>query len=619
MSTTDPPWARWVGIGTSDRAALHPGPEGENRDESDAAAAARRGGPVLLVLMAALLPLAAMVGWAAPRGLDRTDDGYYLTSIAHPADITTDLVAFGSVYHPIFSALGGDVAALRVAGACLTVASVAGLAWVVLSTPLLLGSGVPPRPRTRAAVALALGSAGLLSQTGLPPTPSYNTLVVQAFAGIAAGLVLALTRNGSIARAGWVLVGVSGWLAFLAKPPSAGLAAVLVLLAVACAPGRRRSAWVLPVATVLSAAVTLVAYQQHPFDQIHRIVTGIQALQALGSYEALVRFDPLPLRPLLLFPILLLALLVGLLSVTITPRVSRPLLALPLVAVAAFFVTGTSWEWARITDAGLLSRDGGFALALIATLGLMVLRLVRRRRAEPLAAVLLVVVFLLPAAASFGTNGNLWSASGRAAAFLMILLTARLVGTPGSLWLAPALTTALVLTPLQVAAAAEPYRYPALPLSNVTTDLGPNGSLSLTATDARQVRATVELGDRIGIRGRYVIDLTGVSPGTVFLLGGRPVGRAWFLGGYPGSETVARLTLDRSRCAALAADVLVDVSSPRRIDTRALGAIGRVLEKDYQSVGEIAYYRAADGGELAVPNARAVVYRPTATPSARCE
>ena len=51
----------------------------------------------------------------------------------------------------------------------------------------------------------------------------------------------------------------------------------------------------------------------------------------------------------------------------------------------------------------------------------------------------------------------------------------------------------------------------------------------------------LELGYQIG---QPILDATGDGPGLVYALGGRPLGVAWLLGGYPGSERVAARLLD---------------------------------------------------------------------------
>jgi hypothetical protein len=610
-----------------------------------------------VVLLAALAPVAALIGWAAPRGLDRTDDGFYLGSIAHPRDVTTDLLAFGDVYHPLLVLVGGDVTALRVIGALLTVAAGTAFAWVVLGTPILLGGPRPPGPLARAVVSVGLGAAGLLTQVGLPPTPSYNTLNLQALLGVATGLVLALSRRGRTVVLGWALVGAAGWLAFLAKPTSAAVAAALVLVSLLVVRGRWRAVWVAPAATVLTAALTMLLNGQTPAAVVARTRSGVESANLLGGHESLVRWDPVPHPTLLVVPVVALALAVTVLCGVLAARGPRVLATVPLAVVGAAFVLVTAPRWERSAAADVLARDGGFVLGALAALGLVVAGLAHALRSarwrgrrvrrvtggprhpasvsrpsasragdrlptgRPSAAsgwVLTVVLVLFPAAFAFGTNGNLWSAAGRASVLVLVPLTARLVGTGSSVWLAPALTAALVLTPLQVAAFGSPYRYPSLTEATVAADLGPAGTLLLTRTDAPRAAATVALGERLGVRDAFVIDLTGASPGTVFLLGGRPVGQVWVFGGYPGSEAVARHAINGARCAAERAFVLDDPTASRRIDAHVLDALGRDLARDYEPVGELTYYRAAFSGRPVEESARAVLYRPVVAPTAAC-
>lgn len=596
--------------------------------------------PLALAVLAGL----AVFGWVARRGFDLSDEGFYLVSVANPRDVTGDVLAFGYVYHPLLLLVGNDVTALRWAGVLVTLLACGWFAWVALGTPALLAGRPAWRPALRVGTALALGSTGTLTLLQLPASPSYNTLNLQALCVTAGGLVLAATRTGRTALLGWLVVGVGGWVTFLAKPTSAAVLAGLVLLAWAVVPGRwRLGVWAAAVGLLAAAGLTLAAYRMGPLELAANVRTGIEASNALGGHDDLLRLDPLLVRPGVALPVLALAVVASALLLLLRRTGARlpvlPVLGtLGLLAAGAGFVVLATRRWwpdrahPPVGTWAIVVLGGLVGAALLVT---VLAQLVAGRRrgapgtpATPTAAAdrpadrfaatswrttvaLTVVLLALPAAYAFGTNGNLWAAAARAGVTWLVVLTARLTASPASLRLAPALVATVLLVPLQATATAAPYRYPDLHTATVPAPVG-GGTLLLTAEDAPQAVQARALADRLGLRpGDQVLDLTGAASGLTYLLGVRPVGTAWIFGGYPGSRESARIVLDHARCAMTRAFVLVDEQAPRGIPTDVLGVVGLDLARDYAPVGELRYHRAAWRGTPADPQARAVLHRLT--------
>jgi hypothetical protein len=55
----------------------------------------------------------ALSAWTADRGLDFTDEGFYLNWVSRPFLYEGSRTQFGFIYHPVFDALGGDIASFR--------------------------------------------------------------------------------------------------------------------------------------------------------------------------------------------------------------------------------------------------------------------------------------------------------------------------------------------------------------------------------------------------------------------------------------------------------------------------------------------------------------------------
>ncbi|MFC7594450.1 hypothetical protein ACFQU3_03965 [Terrabacter sp. GCM10028922] len=573
-------------------------------------------------LGAAALAAIGTSAWLATRGFDRTDEGLYLNAIAHPGDDRSTILLFGYAYHPLYVLVGGDVVLLRWAGLLLSVVAIGSLAWVALGTRALVGQRTLP-PALRGAASLGLGATALTTIAQMPSTPSYNTLALQGLSLTATGLVLAVTRAGSAGTVGAALVGVGGWVTFLAKPTTAALLAAIVLAAALALPGAwRRRAWATIVAAVASAILALLLGRVSPTGIIDVLSNGLATSTALGGHDDLVRWDAFPLRGTALL-VILAAGVVATGVFHLADRASRvrvrraagaalgsgfvAALVLGLAAIAV----GAIEQWDRAGGGMSVTATAGAATILAACgaglVTVMVASLVRARpsevtgthtvsdRPEPrhLGPVLVGVLILLPPAYALGTNLNLWTAQGRAGSFWVVALCVLLLRHSGAssapsapaLWTVPVAATLTLLTAMLVATAVAPYRYQPLRTATTPTQVG-SGTVRLTPADHQRVAELAALAKRLGVDARTrVLDLTGDSPGSIFLLGARPVGQAWILGGYPGSESAARLAIEHDRCGMRGALLFVAEDAPRALPAGVLDTVGLDLHRDYEVVG----------------------------------
>jgi hypothetical protein len=524
--------------------------------ERPSAPATGTGGPAL-VLAPVVLGVVAGLAWLTARGLDRTDEGYYLNAAAHPLSDSAHALSFGLALHPSFVAAGGDVVAFRRLGIVLLVASVALLAHVVLRTPELTGTPGRWGGVQALVTSTALGLVSVLTLAQFPSTPGYNTLALGSLALAAAGVVLAVTWVGWAHVVGWLLVGAAGWLSFLAKPTSAAALAALTLLVVLLVPGRWRRGLPFAVAgLLLTAGGMLLGYRETPRDFLTVVVRGVEVTRELGGHSDLVRLDPLVLEA----RAALLVVVAALGSVAVlhpTRRVGMAWRLVGAVALTAGLVAAANALWSdgavgvtgwTLTAAVLVVALAGVGLA---ARGLAARpeagpppRTVRWRQPGPALTVLLC---LLPAAFAIGTNNNLWITMGRALAIWLIVLTARLTPRGALPAGAPALAGLLVTAVLLVATAFSPYRYPSLLRATSPAVVGPGGTVLLTPEDARETAALNDLAGSLGLAAGGVLDLTGDSPGYVFQTGARPTAGTWLIGGYAGSEGVTQQLLTWSR------------------------------------------------------------------------
>jgi hypothetical protein len=632
------------------------------------------------VTLVAILVTIGVASWTATRGLDRTDEGLYLNSIAHPTDDRSTILLFGYAYHPLFVLVGGNIALLRWASIVLSIGVVAAFAWVALGTRPLLGRQSPVEARTRLVASLGIGTCAVLPIVHAPATPNYNTLALQGLAVAGTGLLLAMTRPTRAGVVGAALVGIGGWLTFLAKPTSAAVLAILVAGAVIAVPGRwRRRSGVALAVLVVAAGLTLLLARTSPIDLLTILHNGLATSDALGGHENLLRWDPIPHR-LSTTACLAGALVLAGSCLRIADRHSRWVYSSGLVALGVGIVltvllilglavitaaTVKFWEARAGTlvfqcqsfgNCSTLSADAGrvgvallfFAYGVgLAGAGLATVVATFRRRGDqtspdrdrkaerrsgdetrgdggdgycrmplrpPLHAAwargpLVAFSLMLPAAYAFGTGINLWVAQGRAACFWLILLCTLLARPARTLWMAPIVASLSLIVALLAATAAAPYRYYPLSEARTPTQVG-HGTLGLTAADHDRAVALVRLGRKLGVtEDTRVLDLTGDSPGSIFLLGGRAVGQAWILGGYHGSEPTAALALQHDRCNMRDALIFVADGAPRAIPSRVLASVGIDLSRDYLPAGQFERERGRWGKSPRTVD-RVMVYRP---------
>lgn len=565
-------------------------------------------GYVLLALCAAgtVLILVWLSGYGG-YGFDFTDEGFYLAWLANPSLYDWSLTQFGFIYHPLYIWLDGDIVSLRRANILITFGLAWVLAWLVLRMPLPDTAG---RGFATAIPAAALAVSSLVVFDFWLPTPSYNSLALQALLIYAAGLLLA--HKGAWAG---VLIGLGGWLAFMAKPSTALVLALGTLLYLAAA---RRLGGRLLLVSVGSALVLLVVSAWWIDGALpkfaDRLRLGVQFASYLGGGHTLaesLRLDELPLGGREKAAIALFA--ASALLATWLLGSGKQIRRLIGLVISAFFlliillfslgiVTGT---------AGL----GAFQRLVLwgAVLPILWLGLTAPRPGEALAAAAprwhLALLFLfLPYFFAFGANGNYWQLQGGAAYFW--LLAAFVLAGPraraGHGWVfaipilmaGQAITATLLQTGLE-----QPYRQPQpLRLNDRTVAVGAAGTrLVLSSGFAGYIETAMKAAHASGYRsGTPIIDLTGQSPGLLYALGAGNVGLAWTIGGYPGSVRFVGAAWGRVPCATLAsAWLLHEPDGPRAIPRETVAAFGATPDAHY--VPAASWWTAAGAGGYPTP------------------
>ena len=570
-----------------------------------------------LLWSAALLSLALLVRFwvAADRGIDLTDEGFYLVAIEAPRRYDFFASLSGFALHPFYAAVGGDIVSLRRLNLLLTF----GLALFFFGE-LLRAAAVPITGRERLLALTALASTSMVLFCGWLLTPFYNSIALQGLL-IAATCLLRLKDRETLPRLAGI--GLGGWVVFLAKPPAAVLLAGLVTVVIWVVAKRPwRSLLTAAGVALLLLALTAFWIDGGPVAFAERLRRGAAfstldhhvadlfwigipglfprellafgLLVALGAAPALLRrrfaghgrLTLLPFVALLVWALLALALGDSLRVMQSTTKAAIMLAPLVICAV---------WAW----ESGSTSR--------------------RRWGPEPAGTtlnILLLALLLLPVVYAFGTRTQWWELGSKAGSFWVaaaILWAVRSGPTAVRQERFVVLTLVSVATACTVSMSAMlwPYRLTG-PISAQTEVVQIGGSeLKLSPQTAAYVGAAMAESRAAGLKeGTFVMDLTGSSPGLVYVIGGASRGLPWFIGGRPASDKTIERLFRQLSCETLASGwLLVEPDGSRSLDeSRLLRSMGAELSSDYESVARL--LGAPTNGRRR-PRGALVIYRPT--------
>ncbi len=536
-------------------------------------------------------------------GYDFSDEGYYLNFIATPWMNQPSITQFGFVYHPLYRLVGGDIALLRRASILLTM----GLGWIlclvllkrVLSEPANVGWRLNLPLASMAAV---LSTATLASLHTWMPPPNYNSLTLQALLIAGTGILLADASAARQSTIGWTLIGISGWLAFMAKPTSAMALGGIVYLYLLLSGKMNLRMLGLAVATAgvlgLISAWLIGGSVAGFIEGLAISVEDTRLLQGRHTLGEAIRLDDIALSQAEKRRLGVATLFVFLSTCfSLSSQPAKRLIGL----ICAF-----------LFSAGLLVTLFGGILDLppsqfqglqywAVPIGVLLAALVMTRQDTFRGAsrnhwALVIFFAVLPWVYAFGTNSNYWAAESKAAIFWVLSGIALLCSVhPGRIsWrmLLPAAAAAQVCTGLVILVSMEyPYRQtqPLRLQQNIMHIEGTGSELLVSREFAEYVDKLQQLATTGGFRVEMpMLDLSGHYPGSLYALGARSLGRSWLIGGYPGSDALAVANLDRVPREELAkAWILTEPTGPRKLSPEILRRYGIDLMNDYIEVGSL--------------------------------
>jgi hypothetical protein len=577
-------------------------------------------------LSVGLISSQAVVGSLSNRGIDTTDEGYYMSSIRWADHYKAGISGFGDFYSIFYKILGEDFGALRELNTWFN-----WLTWVVFGW-LFASYMIRTRLWTlgwdqRILVALAAGAFSNFSLLWWIFTPSYNSLAFQGVTIFAIGLLISRLW-GTIAIP---ILGIGLVISFIGKPSTTIVLVALLLIAIP--PNNLRNLGIFSGAGAVSLSLlflwgihldeSLVSYAQRLQKGIE-ITSQLDAGQFIWDGNAIYRIAAAlwPFTGLEPWSVALISSAVIGLSMTLITVCHSYLMLNRLIVVALGVFGFITFSLALL---GILFNRGPYApyqismivfLSAIFTSMWIVFQETRTQRMRPSNSAglksdwrLPIVLFLLPIAYAFGTNNSYWvSASAIAGMFMAsgLLLGAMALRVAPNHSIAifrfsslSVMAGLMVVAVTLVGASMFPYRQHQGALLMKKSDFVPGIYVSDSTEEY--------LGELLNVSELYsivpstpLIDNTGNSPLAILILGGTPLGSAWVGGGYPGSALAAKTQLSSYSEDCLSQAWVLD--SPR--GTQRVLNLDEGYPRPYSSYEMVATFKNPHSNE------EQVLYRP---------
>ena len=549
------------------------------------------------------------------RGLDASDESYYLLAVEYPHSSRSAVTGFDSYLAPIWWLCGSSISRYRVVGVVIVLSAVA-------TTARLCNRGFSsvlgwPAPTGTTVCAVTLASLSLTHYVLWITTPGYN-LVVLVVAVLVAGLTTSIAMAPVSAPPGaaaphlrWLLEAALGFslsVGMVVKAPAFLIILVLsgAALVITRGPAAVARHWYRLAAGFAVGLVAFVGLSGgSPWEVASQMARGIRSNRLLGGHTAEALWELTAMRRV--YGPWFLGYLVGALALALLWRVIRrdrtrlALTALGSVVTAVMFGSAlprggnaafgdpAGWWWIRLAAMMVLWSTAN------------VRGLSRRLALGPLVALMAV------GAAAGSGNGVIREVALTVGVLGVGLLVHGLVvassrvdvGGPGR-WPAP---LALAVLPIALfflvgalasmgalnGALDTPYHLvDTLHSENERVDLGAFGTIQVHPETARYVRELQVIAKQVPADARdCVVDLAGGTPLSAIAIGARPAEVPWILGGYPGSNEFADYVLRGTSCLS-GGYVLIEaptgslaIARPAWLDTSGAVLLGQVQYDGY--------------------------------------
>ena len=519
-------------------------------------------------------------------GIDFSDEGRHLNEIKYASSYSWSASQYGSVLHPIAQFLNYNIPYLRILNLTITFLLSIWIGRIQIRKSDLFSQ---KNKCYSLAYSLVVGLLGLTFFNIWLPTPSYYSLTFQSLILYWISFkLLNLEELSSIKPIAMLLFSFSSALVFVSKPTAFLIVWMISMYSISLFTASRIKHSIQYNSLLLFFLVaTSLVFFKSPFGIFERIriASRLMAIQDPAyRFDNIFRLDPLPYRFEFIFLLFFLVILLVGITISITKFRFRNSLFQAIILMV--ILTSTAITFRFIVDSSPSPNILLVSLLLFAV-SLFVLnsRFEFKRREFFLNSNLI----LLPFAYALGSNGNLWAASTQAIfffvlfAFWLMSFIRERTSFAFSQILFVGLTVSLSIYSIEYGV-SNPYRQlQALDLQKASAIQDKNlVGIRLSAPIEAKLNYMYISAEEVGLQeGTSIIDFTGQSPLAIFALKAYPVGSPWMVGGYAGSNDLAKEVLREVDCQVLTESwVLLEPGGPRSLDVDGvLGSLGFSLNE----------------------------------------
>ena len=552
---------------------------------------------LILISFFCLLSTIIILYWVfkfSAYGIDFTDEGYYLNWISNPFLYKDSLSQFGYIYHPLYNLVDGDIVWLRRINFLITFILACTLVYLVIDN-LVKFDKINK-------VILCVVSSGIAICSFTYPyiqTPSYNHLTFQALIITSIGITLIDVTKFNKNVLSYIIIGIGGWLTFMAKPSSAvGVAAIVLMYIILSKQFQLRflliSAATAFILFIISAYIidgSITAYVERYFLSVKKQTL----LQAGHGINKIFRIDEFILSPKItvsfffIFLISAFFIWLGLKNNKINNFIYIITCFLILVIITTLAVSDVDWNQNYGSYQPYLLFGIGYACLFVT----IILMFNNKIKIHDVRLGFFLIFLILPYIFALGTGNNYWEHSAAAAFFWLISGFVLIIPWFVKLKLYQPIIFLVLLSQLITSiyikeGIEKPYRYnQPLRLDDSRIVVNNKHQLILSKEFAKYINDARKIAAQSGFtKGDSIIDLSGQSPGLLYLLGAKSIGTAWNIGGYKGSLNRAKASFNLVDCTDIANSwVLYESKGLRSISTDLLTSLGMDFPIKYQKVG----------------------------------
>jgi len=541
----------------------------------------------------------------AEYGIDFTDEGLHLNWISNPFLYSSSITQFGFIYHPIYNLVDGNIVWLR----RFNITVIFGLSFTL--TYFLMKKVIDSEKISKIfCIVLSSGiSVYALTCFHLHTTPNYNFLNFQGILLTSIGLVLIDEKNFNKNFSAHIIIGLGGWLTFMAKPTSAlGLAIIVPIYLFLSTNFKLRFILVsifTSIILLILVALTIDGSISLFFDRYIVSLKELTLTQGNYDLDKIFRFDNLNLPPKIIYLIfyIFLFFLFFIYFEIKNYKITNFLIIFFTFLTFLIVILLTLFDINLNPNLGPYRPYMLFGILFAFVFANIFFTIKKKIKINETQWSIFFLFLVLPYIFSLGTGNNYWSFSGRASFFWLLacltIIFSLFFKFKKKKFIIFFVLTVQLITSVHIKERMEkPHRYnEPLRLSESKIYINNKYYLKLSKEFSNYINDFRNIFAKSSFKKNDpIIDLSGQSPTLVYLISGKSIGAAWNIGGYKFSLDRAKANFDLVHCKEISnAWIILETKGKRSISTELLSYLGADFPSQYQLIGSWKTAKGAGG------------------------